>query len=143
MNQLVQVLEEERPVLHRRKSEPGVQGKSGSKQLHQVVAAKPVIRKLAAARPELSELPQKLPTPAKKQRDRSIARKANARQLLPQRDPKNRNNIPARRRLVAAQLVAFSTAAVSAGRYFTPTSQARPEAKIIPDTNRNATCISV
>src|SRR5436309_11723218 len=36
---------------------------------------------------------------------------------------------------------AVSTAAVSAGRYFTPTSQARPERKMIPDTNRNATCM--
>ena len=32
-------------------------------------------------------------------------------------------------------------AAVSAGRYFTPKSHVTPEAKIIADTNRNATCI--
>src|SRR5437016_3696095 len=34
---------------------------------------------------------------------------------------------------------AISTAAVSAGRYLTPMSQATPERRIIPDTNRNAT----
>ena len=34
-----------------------------------------------------------------------------------------------------------STAAVSAGRYFTPISHANPEAKMTPDTKRNATCM--
>jgi hypothetical protein len=64
-----------------------------------VVAAKPsaaktVGLKLAAARLErdrkLSELPQKLRGPAKKQRGPSVTRRANARQILPRRDLKNR-----------------------------------------------------
>jgi hypothetical protein len=38
---------------------------------------------------------------------------------------------------------ACSTAAVSIGRYFTPVSQAIPERKMMPDTNKNATCMFV
>jgi hypothetical protein len=81
---------------------------------------------------------------------RSVAREEpSARPALPQRDPKDSNNTDLfnpfaglrRRRLEIAQPVAFSTAAVSAGKYFTPISHTNPEAKIIPDTNRNATCI--
>jgi hypothetical protein len=34
-----------------------------------------------------------------------------------------------------------STAAVSAGRYFTPNSHITPEARMIPDTNKNAMCM--
>ena len=109
MNQLVQVVEAEQPVLHQRKSERGIQWRSGSKQLRQVVAAKPSVakpvrRKLAAARPErdrtLSEFPQKRRGPAKKQRGPTATRRANARQVLPRKDPRNRNKISARRRLV-------------------------------------------
>jgi hypothetical protein len=40
-------------------------------------------------------------------------------------------------------MVLPSTAAVSAARYFTPMSQTKPERKMIPETNRNATCIFV
>ena len=82
---------------------------------------------------------------------RSVAREEpSARPALPQRDPKDSNNTDLfkpfaglRRSLEIVQPVAFSTAAVSAGKYFTPISHANPEAKIIADTNRNATCILV
>src|SRR5262249_25772661 len=41
-----------------------------------------------------------------------------------------------------AQVVrAVSTAAVSAGRYFTPISHAKPEAKTTPEKKRNPPCI--
>jgi len=37
----------------------------------------------------------------------------------------------------------FSTAAVSAGRYFTPINQTNPDRRMIPDTNKNATFMLV
>lgn len=60
------------------------------------------------------------------------------------RAPGNRNKgiqSSARFAEITQLVPAVSTAAVSAGRYFAPMSHANPEAKMITDTKRNATCI--
>lgn len=96
--------------------------------------------------------------PAQKPREHIIARnQANAKRAVLPSNPSNDNkrsafsNGPASItscgavscRLRSAYAGWPSTAAVSAGRYFTPSNQTRPERKMIPDTNRNATCMFV
>ena len=129
------------PVLHHQKNERRVRNKSRSRQ-----------RQVVAARLKLKERPR-----ARKQRNQRGAGHEVAKPRLLGNDHKNDQfgltvsvnhaNQPGTWApgFFASQnrdyVVVFSTAAVSAARYFTPMSQTTPERKMIPDTNRNATCM--
>jgi hypothetical protein len=151
VKQLLQPLTAER-VLHHRKNERRVRNKSRNRQ-RQVVAAKPK-RDL-----KLSKLHRKERQRAKKQRDQ-LGSGHEVAKPRPRRNGHKNNQFgltvsvstTANQPGMSAGLfcapngnyvVLPSTAAVSAARYFTPMSQTNPERKMIPDTNRNATCILV
>jgi len=144
VKQLLQAFPSE-PVNERR-----VRNKSRRSQLRQVVAAKPErdlkVRKLRQSRPLL----------VKRQLARSVARRVSARLSLRRnlRETNNKFRYLALQQISLARvsaglfctpkcgyIVLPSTAAVSAGRYFTPKSHVTPDARIIADTNRNATCM--
>jgi hypothetical protein len=133
-------------------NERRVRNKSRGSQLRQVVAAKPErdlkVRKLRQSRALL----------VKRQRGRSVARRVSARLSLRRnlRETNNNSDIWTLQQISPARvsaglfcipkcgyIVVPSTAAVSAARYFTPKSHVIPDARIIADTNRNATCMFV
>ena len=142
--------------LHHQKSGRRVRNKSSSRR--QVVATTP-----SAARPErnlkLAERQLKERPRARKQRDQLERSHEVAKARVHRNDHKNNQfgltvsvHYSKSARHISAGLfctqngnyvVLLSTAAVSAARYFTPRSQTKPERKMIPDTNRNATCIFV
>jgi len=149
VKQLLQAFPSE-PVNERR-----VRNKSRRSQLRQVVAAKP--ERDLKVRPKLSELQLKERPRARKQRDQLGSAHEVAKPRVRRSDRKNSqfgltDSVhyckPARHMSAGLfcapngnYVVLLSTAAVSAGRYLTPSSHTSPEAKIIADTNRNATCI--